>query len=99
MIHDERFADRQTDQIDGIKIDMEDEWVLVLPDPETPFFNVIAEAGDLPATVQLCEHALSLVSVARTTSAESAMHLAGTIHLRLAEAPEEIRGSGSVGTD
>ena len=42
----ERYADRQPDQIDGIKIDMDNEWVLVLPDPEAPFFNVIAEGAD-----------------------------------------------------
>lgn len=39
----ERYADQQLDQIDGIKLDLGDEWVLVLPDPEGPFFHVIAE--------------------------------------------------------
>jgi mannose-1-phosphate guanylyltransferase/phosphomannomutase len=30
-------------QIDGIKIDLGEEWVLILPDPDGPFFHVIAE--------------------------------------------------------
>jgi mannose-1-phosphate guanylyltransferase/phosphomannomutase len=42
-ILNEQYADRQLDQIDGIKLDLGDEWVLVLPDPEGPFFHVIAE--------------------------------------------------------
>jgi mannose-1-phosphate guanylyltransferase / phosphomannomutase len=39
----EHFADRHFDQIDGIKVDLGDTWVLVLPDLEGPFFHVIAE--------------------------------------------------------
>jgi mannose-1-phosphate guanylyltransferase/phosphomannomutase len=42
-ILNEQYADRLLDQIDGIKLDLGDEWVLVLPDPEGPFFHVIAE--------------------------------------------------------
>ncbi len=39
----ERYADREIDQIDGVKIELGDAWVLVLPDQEGPFFHVIAE--------------------------------------------------------
>jgi mannose-1-phosphate guanylyltransferase/phosphomannomutase len=45
-ILNEQYADRQLDQIDGIKLDLGDEWVLVLPDPEGPFFHVIAEGAN-----------------------------------------------------
>jgi len=58
----ERFADRQPDQIDGVKIDMGDEWVLVLPDPETPFFNVIAEGADDERAGALADEYVELVS-------------------------------------
>lgn len=39
----ERYAERKLDQIDGVKIELGQEWVLVLPDPEGPFFHIIAE--------------------------------------------------------
>jgi mannose-1-phosphate guanylyltransferase/phosphomannomutase len=39
----ERYADREIDQIDGVKIELGEAWVLVLPDQEGPFFHVIAE--------------------------------------------------------
>ncbi|MBA3946352.1 MAG: NTP transferase domain-containing protein [Herpetosiphonaceae bacterium] len=39
----ERFADRLLEQIDGIKIDLGEQWVLILPDPEGPFFHVMSE--------------------------------------------------------
>jgi mannose-1-phosphate guanylyltransferase / phosphomannomutase len=41
----EQYADRATDQIDGIKIEQDQTWVLIQPDTEGPFFHVIAE-GD-----------------------------------------------------
>lgn len=39
----EQYADRRNEQVDGIKIELDDEWVLVLPDPDGPFFHIIAE--------------------------------------------------------
>jgi mannose-1-phosphate guanylyltransferase / phosphomannomutase len=42
----ERYADRQLDQIDGIKLADGEGWVLVLPDPDGPFFHVIAEGSN-----------------------------------------------------
>jgi mannose-1-phosphate guanylyltransferase / phosphomannomutase len=45
-ILNEEFAERHVEQIDGVKIDMGQEWVLVLPDPDGPFFHVIAEGID-----------------------------------------------------
>jgi mannose-1-phosphate guanylyltransferase / phosphomannomutase len=40
----EQHADPGIEQIDGVKIDLGDQWVLVLPDSEGPFFHVIAES-------------------------------------------------------
>ncbi|MBC8163040.1 MAG: mannose-1-phosphate guanyltransferase [Roseiflexaceae bacterium] len=42
-ILNQQYQDRKLEQIDGIKIDLGDEWVLILPDPDGPFFHVIAE--------------------------------------------------------
>ncbi|NTW97076.1 MAG: hypothetical protein HGB28_00810, partial [Oscillochloris sp.] len=42
-ILNQQYAERQADQVDGIKIDLGDEWVLLLPDPDGPFFHVYAE--------------------------------------------------------
>ena len=42
-ILNEQYAERRLEQIDGIKIDLGQEWVLILPDPEGPFFHIIAE--------------------------------------------------------
>lgn len=58
----ERFADRQIDQIDGIQIDLGDEWVLVLPDIEGPFFNVIAEGTSDERAAQLADEHAELVA-------------------------------------
>ena len=30
---------------EGVKIDLGDEWVLILPDPDGPFFHIIAEGS------------------------------------------------------
>lgn len=42
-ILNQQYQERQLDQVDGIKIDLGGEWVLILPDPDGPFFHVIAE--------------------------------------------------------
>ncbi len=39
----EQYAERTANHIDGIKIELGGEWVLILPDPDGPFFQVIAE--------------------------------------------------------
>jgi mannose-1-phosphate guanylyltransferase/phosphomannomutase len=44
-ILNQQYQDRQTEQVDGIKIDLGQEWVLILPDPDAPFFWVIAEGS------------------------------------------------------
>jgi mannose-1-phosphate guanylyltransferase/phosphomannomutase len=51
-ILNQQYQDRKLDQIDGVKINLGDEWVLILPDPDGPFFHVIAEgASDEQAAV------------------------------------------------
>ena len=41
----EQYKDRPHDNIDGIRIWLgEDEWVLIIPDPDRPLFHVYAEA-------------------------------------------------------
>ena len=42
-ILNQQYHDRKLDQVEGVKIDLGDEWVLILPDPDGPFFHVIAE--------------------------------------------------------
>jgi phosphomannomutase len=41
----QQYKDRRAELIDGIKILLgEEEWVLILPDPDFPKFHVYAEA-------------------------------------------------------
>jgi mannose-1-phosphate guanylyltransferase / phosphomannomutase len=42
-ILNQQYHDRRVEQVDGVKIDLGDEWVLILPDPDGPFFHIIAE--------------------------------------------------------
>lgn len=44
-ILNQQYAERQVEQVDGIKIDLGSEWVLILPDPDGPFFHVYAEGS------------------------------------------------------
>jgi mannose-1-phosphate guanylyltransferase/phosphomannomutase len=39
----EQFGAYHPSQIDGIKLELGDAWVLILPDPEGPFFHIVAE--------------------------------------------------------
>lgn len=58
----ERFMDRQLDQIDGIKIEFGEDWVLVLPDLDGPFFHVIAESSTDERADRLADEYVQLVS-------------------------------------
>ncbi len=42
-ILNQQYQDRTLNHVEGIKIDLGNEWVLILPDPDGPFFHVIAE--------------------------------------------------------
>ncbi len=41
----EQYKEAKTRQIDGIRLDLGEEWVLVLPDAERPLFQVFAESS------------------------------------------------------
>jgi mannose-1-phosphate guanylyltransferase/phosphomannomutase len=51
----EELGDQGADLVlvDGIKVQTDDGWALVVPDPEDPVTHVWAEGADLPASVAL----------------------------------------------
>ncbi len=51
----EQLAEEGADLVlvDGIKVQSDDGWVLVVPDPEEPVTHVWAEGTDLPGSVAL----------------------------------------------
>lgn len=61
-ILNQQYQDRKLDQVDGVKIDLGDEWVLILPDPDGPFFHVIAEGGSDEQARVLAEKYAGLVT-------------------------------------
>lgn len=61
-ILNQQYQDRKLDQVDGIKIDLGDEWVLILPDPDGPFFHIIAEGSSEEQAQVLTEKYAGLVT-------------------------------------
>ena len=61
-ILNQQYQDRKLEQIDGIKIDLGDEWVLILPDTDGPFFHVIAEGSSEENARVLTEKYAGLVA-------------------------------------
>ncbi|MDZ4721011.1 MAG: mannose-1-phosphate guanyltransferase [Roseiflexaceae bacterium] len=61
-ILNQQYQDRKIEQVDGIKIDLGDEWVLILPDPDGPFFHVIAEGSSDDQSRILAEKYAGLVT-------------------------------------
>jgi mannose-1-phosphate guanylyltransferase/phosphomannomutase len=58
----QQYKDRRADLIDGIKILLgEEEWALVLPDPDYPKFHVYAEAGTNKESQDLAERYVRIV--------------------------------------
>lgn len=53
---------RQTDSVDGIKIDLGAEWVLIMPDPDGPFFHIYAEGGSQEQARTLADQYAGLVA-------------------------------------
>ena len=51
----EQYRERRQDPIDGIKIDLGKEWVLILPDADRPMFHVLAEARTRDAAQALAD--------------------------------------------
>jgi mannose-1-phosphate guanylyltransferase/phosphomannomutase len=58
----EQYAERSANQVDGIKIELGSEWVLILPDPDAPFFQVIAEGSSAEQARVLVEKYTGLVT-------------------------------------
>jgi mannose-1-phosphate guanylyltransferase/phosphomannomutase len=62
----QQFQDRKTKQIDGIKVDLGAEWVLILPDVDRPIFHVIAESeSDEGARILMDKYAALVSSLQR----------------------------------
>jgi mannose-1-phosphate guanylyltransferase / phosphomannomutase len=51
----EQYRERRDEPIDGIKIDLGKEWVLVLPDADRPLFHVLAESRSRDAAQALAD--------------------------------------------
>ncbi len=49
----ERFADRDVDVTDGIKVSDERGWVQVLPDPDEPIVHLYAEGDSEEGSLEL----------------------------------------------
>ncbi|GER89337.1 nucleotidyltransferase [Dictyobacter vulcani] len=58
----EQYRERRAKPIDGIKIDLGKEWVLVLPDADGPFFHVFAESVSTEHAQALAEKYARVVS-------------------------------------
>lgn len=58
----EQYRERRARPIDGIKIDLGKEWVLVLPDADRPLFHVVAESISTEHAQALAEKYARVVS-------------------------------------
>ncbi|MBO0795719.1 MAG: nucleotidyl transferase, partial [Ktedonobacteraceae bacterium] len=58
----EQYRERRAKPIDGIKIDLGSEWVLVLPDADSPLFHVFAESVSTEQAQALAEKYARVVS-------------------------------------
>jgi mannose-1-phosphate guanylyltransferase/phosphomannomutase len=58
----EQYRERRAKPIDGIKIDLGKEWVLVLPDADSPLFHVVAESVSNEQAQALAEKYARVVS-------------------------------------
>lgn len=58
----EQYRERRENPIDGVKIDLGSEWVLVLPDADRPLFHVLAESPSRDAAQALADKYARVVS-------------------------------------
>jgi len=58
----QQFNGDRAKQIDGIKIDLGEEWVLVLPDVDRPIFHILAESVSGEGARVLMDKYAALVS-------------------------------------
>jgi mannose-1-phosphate guanylyltransferase/phosphomannomutase len=61
-ILNQQYQDRRLELVDGIKIDLGQEWVLILPDTDGPFFHIFAEGGSDEHARVLAEKYAGLVT-------------------------------------
>ncbi|MGB9880077.1 MAG: hypothetical protein ACPLRM_04870, partial [Anaerolineae bacterium] len=54
LLH-ERYKEKREAQIDGVKIHLGKDWVLVLPDPDQPLFRVYAESDSVISAEELAD--------------------------------------------
>jgi mannose-1-phosphate guanylyltransferase / phosphomannomutase len=58
----EQYRERREEPIDGVKIDLGEEWVLVLPDADRPLFHVLAESRSRDSAQALADKYARVVS-------------------------------------
>ncbi len=54
LLH-ERYKEQREVQVDGVKINLGKDWVLVLPDPDQPLFRIYAESDSTTAAEELAD--------------------------------------------
>jgi mannose-1-phosphate guanylyltransferase/phosphomannomutase len=57
----EQYKGAKTELVDGIKIHLGEEWVLVLPDPDRPMFHIHSEAGSRTEAEELAGRYVRIV--------------------------------------
>lgn len=60
LLH-ERYKDDRDTQIDGVKVRLGNDWVLVLPDPDQPHFRVYAESDSKAGAEELADRYARIV--------------------------------------
>ena len=58
----ERYRDHLLQQAEGVKVDLGDEWVLILPDSDEPFFSIQAEGVSAAGARDLVQKYSNLVN-------------------------------------
>jgi mannose-1-phosphate guanylyltransferase/phosphomannomutase len=58
----EYSGNKERELVEGIKIIINDDWVLLLPDKENPSFNVIADSNNYDNAVSLSKKFAALIS-------------------------------------
>jgi len=64
LLH-ERYKGGKESQIDGVKVHLGEDWVLVLPDPDRPLFRVYAESDSIAAAEDLADKYVRIVESLR----------------------------------
>lgn len=58
----ESYGNGKTGSVDGLRIDLGEEWVLVLPDADRPFFHIVAEGHSQRSANSLAQKYASIVN-------------------------------------